>query len=346
MKYLPVYIGIWLLAAAPAAGAAQDAGSAAPSALVQTVVIGNRRVIESLDAFGTIEPGPGHMQVIAAPRASEVQMLVPSGASVSRGEPLLSLSAAPEAGVQYAQAESQAAYATSALEHTRSLFKEHLATRDQLNAAQKALADAQANLAAQQKMGGKGPTLLRAPADGVVTNENVASGALVSAGATLLTLAEHGEVYARLGVDPGQVAQVKTGMPVQLSEVFNPKITYETIVTQVGGAVDPATGLVDVLIAVSGKHSGGFIPGTHVSGIIHVKTSHSLAVPRSAVLHDAQGAYLFVVRGHLARRVDVKTGIDDGTWIAVTGDMHAGEHVVTLGNYELTDGMQVREQTP
>ncbi|MDE2234746.1 MAG: efflux RND transporter periplasmic adaptor subunit [Gammaproteobacteria bacterium] len=347
MKYLPLYlyIGVLLVTAVPKA-LAEDVASSPVSALVNTAIIKQRSVVKNLEAFGSIEPGPRNLIEIAAPRASQVQMLVPGGARVSHGEPLVSLSATPEAGVQYAQAESQAAYARSALEHTSSLFKEHLATRDQLDAARKALADAQANLAAQQKMGGKGPDVIRAPADGVVASENVASGALVAAGTTLLSFARQGEVYARLGVDPGQVGDVKAGMPLNLHEVFNPDVRYATKVSQVGGAVDPATGLVDVLARVSGKAAAEFLPGTHVSGAIKIREIRTLAVPRSAVLRDSQGAYVYIVRNHTARRVKVRTGIDDGTWIAVQGALHAGEHVVTLGNYELTDGMQVREQTP
>lgn len=69
-------------------------------------------------------------------------------------------------------------------------------------------------------------------------------------------------------------------------------------------------------------------------------------MPRSAVLRDAQGAYVFIVKDRVAHRVQVHTGTDNGTWIAVRGDLHAGEQVVTLGNYELRNGMAVREQAP
>jgi len=345
MKSFSLYIGMLLLLGVSGVPAAVASETPGVSALVQTAVVQQRRVVETLDAFGTIEPQPQHLMEIAAPRASVVQLLVPNGARVTRGEPLLSLTATPESSVLYAQAESQAVYARSALQHTQSLFKEHLATRDQLGAAEKALADARANLAAQQMMGGKGPVLLHAPADGVVTVEYVASGAQVAAGTTLLSIAEQGGVYARLGVEPGQIARVKNGTPVILSEVFNPHITRKTRISQVGGAVDPATGLVDVLVSVSGKHAGGFMPGTHVAGIIQVKAIRSLAVPRSAVLDDARGGYVFIVKNGTAHRVNVKTSADDGNWFAVQGDLHAGERVVTLGNYELTEGMAVREQT-
>ena len=153
-------------------------------------------------------------------------------------------------------------------------------------------------------------------------------------------------MYARLGVAPERAHTVMVGMPVTLSAVFDPRSTLQAKVSQVGGMVDPASGLVDVLASITVKAAAQFIPGAHVTAAITLNSSHSLAVPRSAVLRDAQGAYLFIVKNHVAHRVNVQAGIDDGTWIAVHGALHAGEQVVTLGNYELIDGMAVREQAP
>ncbi|MDE2196753.1 MAG: efflux RND transporter periplasmic adaptor subunit [Gammaproteobacteria bacterium] len=349
MKHLLLCLCVPLMVAAPLAQAADDGTAAANrpvSALVQTSIIGERTIAASLQAFGTVEPGPRQLREIVAPGASEVQLEVVAGARVKRGEPLVTLVATPTSAVLYAQAKAEADYAGSALKRTQSLFKAHLATRDQLAAAEKALQNAQANLAAQQQMGGGHTAVIRAPADGVVSSVAVASGARVAANTTLLTLVEQDGLYARLGVAPEQAQAVRVGMPVTLSAVFDPRSTLQAKVSQVGGVVDPASGLVDVLASITVKTAAQFIPGAHVTAAIILNSSHALAVPRSAVLHDAQGAYLFIVKDHVARRVNVQAGIDDGTWIAVQGALHAGERVVTLGNYELIDGMAVREQAP
>ncbi|MDE2070521.1 MAG: efflux RND transporter periplasmic adaptor subunit [Gammaproteobacteria bacterium] len=314
-----------------------------PVALVQTALVSERSVAETLRAFGSVEPGPRQLRVIAAPRASIVALDVAAGMHVKRGAPLMTLAPTPEAAVLYAQAASQAGYARSALKRTQNLFQEKLATRDQLAAAQKALSDAEANLAAQQRMGGGGPTVIRAPADGVVSAVGVASGAHVAADTALLTYSEQGGNYARLGVTPTQAAQIHSGMPVNLSAVFDAQLTLATRISQVGGQVDPASGLVDVLAPLAGKAAARFLPGGNVTAKITLKQVRSLAVPRAAVLRDTQGAYVFIVKNDIAHRVNVKAGLDDGIWVAVSGDLRASERVVTLGNYELTDGMAVRE---
>lgn len=326
--------------------AAAYADDVNPTALVQTAVIARRDIARTVQSFGTIEPGPRQLKEIVAPRASVVELDAVAGARVKRGQPLVTLAATPESAVLYAQAKSQAEFARSSLTSTQSLFSEKLATREQLAAAQKALADAEANLAAQQQMGGGAAAVIRAPTDGVVSAVNVVSGARVAANTSVLTFAEQGGLYARLGVTPEQAPMIDAGMPVMLTSAFNPQLDAQTKVSAVGGQVDPMSGLVDVLVSVTGKSAAAFLPGTQVTAEIIVKQAQSLAVPRSAVLRDAQSAYVFIVRNGVAHRVNIKTGIDDGTWIGVSGDLKAGEHVVTLGNYELTDGMAVREQAP
>jgi len=314
-----------------------------PVALVQTAAVEMREVDQTLQAFGSIEPGPQQLREVSAPRASIVELDVAAGMRVKRGAPLVTLLPTPDSAVLYAQAKSQADYARSALKRTQSLFEEKLATRDQLAAAQKAMTDAEANLAAQQRMGGGTAALIHAPADGVVSAVNVASGARVAANATLLVFTEQGGNVARLGVTPAQAADIHAGMPVNLHAAFDPKLALITKVSQAGGQVDPNSGLVDVLALLTGKSAAAFLPGGNVTALITVKAVHSLAVPRSAVLSDDEGTYVFIVKSGIAHRINVQAEIDDGTWIAVSGDLKAGDRVVTLGNYELTDGMAVRE---
>ncbi|MGH8396679.1 MAG: efflux RND transporter periplasmic adaptor subunit [Gammaproteobacteria bacterium] len=345
MTRLYLSIGVLVVATVSLAQAAET-NSQPVSALIEITRITERTVADTVQTFGSIEPGPRQLKEIAAPRASEVELDVMAGTQVKRGQPLVTLAATPESAVLYAQAKSQADYARSALKRTQSLFKEKLATQNQVAAAAKALADAEANLTAQQQMGGGHAVVIRAPADGVVAAVNVASGARVAANTSVLTLAEQGGLFVRLGVTPQQAPMIGTGMPVTLTSAFDPQLDLQTKITQVGGQVNPTSGLVDVLASVSGKSAAAFLPGTQVTAEIIVQQVHSLAVPRSSVLRDAKGAYIFIVKNHIAHRVDVKVGIDDGTWIAVSGDLKAGDRVVTLGNYELTNGMVVREQAP
>lgn len=334
------------LATAPFADTATAASGPAVSALVQTAAVTERGVAESLPVYGTVVPAPRESLALAAPRESIISgVAVNSGERVHKGQLLVTLSPTPASRTAFVQAKSAERDAATVLTRIRVLYKEHLATRDQVTAAEKALTDAQAALAAAEQAGGGGALRLRAPGNAVVTGVAVTTGERVPANTTLLMLAVEGGQQARLGVAPEQAGAVHVGLPVTLISVFDAQVTARGKITGVGGMLDPATGLVDVFVPLP-RTAQSFLPGAAVHGEIILRDNRSLAVPRSAVLRDGQGAYVFIVRNHTAHRVNVKTGADDGTWIAVSGDLKAGDRVVTLGNYELTDGMTVREPAP
>ncbi|HVC29473.1 MAG TPA: efflux RND transporter periplasmic adaptor subunit [Gammaproteobacteria bacterium] len=348
MNRMLLYITLITLAMS-LANTASDADTASTTpvtALVTTVPVVERRVAESLLVYGTLEPAPQQNLTLAATRDSIIAgVAVNSGERVRKGQILITLTPTPQSRAAWVQAKSGLSYTQSALERTRSLYKEHLATREQLAAAEKALSDAKVTLAVAQQAGGGGPLPLRASRDAVVTSVLVNTGEQVVANTALLTLATNGGLQARLGVAPEQAAALHSGLPVTLHSVFDVNKTVTGKIAAVGGMLDVNTGLLDVFVPLS-HAARGFLPGTQVQGEITLSDKRSLAVPRTSVLHDAQGAYAFVITGHTAHRVNVHTGADDGSWIAVQGDIRAGEAVVTLGNYELMDGMQVREQAP
>jgi len=183
--------------------------------------------------------------------------------------------------------------------------------------------------------------VLRAAEAAVVTRLDVAPGALVQPGQPLLMLGALGHVWVRLGIEPEDVARIAPGMPVTLTPVFG-GAPLEARIAQVHAVINPATHLVDAVVRLTGGQAAAQIPGSWMHGAISLRATRVLAVPRSAVLSDAQGSYVFTIeRGH-ARRVAVHAGLEQGGWIAVQGALEPGARVVTAGNYELVDGMAVR----
>jgi RND family efflux transporter MFP subunit len=183
-----------------------------------------------------------------------------------------------------------------------------------------------------------------APFDGIVMSVQAGQGDRLAAGAPLLQLARAGGQRVLLGVEPDDARRVRPGMPVSAVPVFSSEIKGETRVqgrvAQAFGMINPQTQLVDVLVKVA---DGGLMPGTRVRAEIEVAKQTAWVVPRSAVLQDDNGAYLFQVAQGKARRINVQTGLEHNGLIAVQGPFDTAQAVVSLGNYELTDGMSVRE---
>jgi multidrug efflux pump subunit AcrA (membrane-fusion protein) len=99
--------------------------------------------------------------------------------------------------------------------------------------------------------------------------------------------------------------------------------------------------LVDVFVDLSSP--GGFLLNEYVAGKITAASADGLLVPRSAVLPEQDHYVLFTIKDGHAQERAVQVVRENDKEVAVKGkNLHAGEPVVTVGNYELKDGMPVK----
>ncbi len=316
-----------------------------PSALVRTEAMKHRAVSETLVIYGVVGVDPRSALNVTLPRRGQVlRLMVTAGQIVGRKTPLLEFATGPADAQAFETARNNVAFARSELQRTESLVAQKMATRAQLASAHKTLADAEGTLRTQERIGaGRTSEVVYAPFAGVVTLLGVKPGDRVQAGAPLLQLSRRGEYRIELGVEPEDVAKVKPGMPVGLSPVSRGGKKTEGAIAEVHAIVNARTRLVDVVARVTGKESAMLMPGMQVQGVITLAAAKSWTVPRPAVLRDARGAYIFQAVHGRARRVDVTTGTENDGFISIRGGFDPRQKVVVLGNYELHDGMAVRE---
>lgn len=328
---------------APLAFAA-SAALAGPSTAVTVQTVRTRTLVETVTAYGRIVPNPGAVQRLSASNAGRITaVLVTQGTRVSRGQGLVRIEPTPQTLAAYESAKSNLSSAQAKLKQTQTLLKNGLATKADLSAAQSAAANAKAQIAALKSEGVNGHAqVIKAAAAGVVTQLAVSPGEWISAGARIASLAPAGALWVRLGLTPGQAASVKTGAPVRLAPVFGPGKALTSQVAKVDAQADATTGLIDAELPVPATGAGPFA-GEWVAGTITLRSVNLPAVPRSAVLKDANsnGFYVFVVRQGKAHRVSVKPVLRAHGLVGLDG-IKVGEVVVTQGNFELSDGASVR----
>jgi multidrug efflux pump subunit AcrA (membrane-fusion protein) len=149
MRPRDVVIIIGLLGLAQAAGAQQE-----PSALVQLATAEQGTLSPSVGAYGTVAADPAYVTAIALPRDGVITSVsVRVGQVVDVGQPVVAFDTAPSTVATYQQAQSAVTLAQLDLAHTQDLYKQQLATNSQVAAAQKTLADAEAQLRAQTQIG-------------------------------------------------------------------------------------------------------------------------------------------------------------------------------------------------
>jgi RND family efflux transporter MFP subunit len=329
-----------LALAACSGGNSSDEGVQAPVA-VQTAMPVRQAFNSYVEAYGTLSGDTRRAQALTLPQAGQIVAAeVTPGRRVHKGQPLLRIATDPSTVSAYQQAMSTMNQARDELTRTQRLHDEKLATNSQLDAARKALADAQSALAAQAKLGGaQAVTTLEAPADGVVTALDAQLGERVAAGAKLVEFTPQGGLAALLGVEPEQASRMHAGMGVSLKAVYGNTTLHGTVVS-VADVVDPQSHLVDVLASVNDP--AGLAAGSALSAKIAVAQFQAWAVPRDALLDDAKGDYVFQIEHGKAQRVDVRVVSPAGDPVGVDGKLDAHAPVVTLGAYELSDGDAVK----
>lgn len=319
-----------------------------PSVAIRTAPVQKRIMAETLKVYGVLDADPDAVMSLSLPHAGLIEQVhVRVGQRVNDGDALITLTTSPEGRMQYLQARSAVEYARRELTRVRQLFEDQLATNSQVDAAKRALADAETGLDALTSRGqGAKQEVIRAPMDGIVTAVSVSQMQRVAAETNALSLAAQDKVIVRLGVEPKDLAVVKAGTAVTITPVFVSDVSISARVRDVHAMIDPTTRLVEAIADIPGPDAYALPLGSRVVGSFSIDARQTLVVPASAVLNDDEGVYLFVVDQQRARRVAVRLGYEERDYVEVAGPLSPGQPVVISGNYELVDGMAVREVAP
>lgn len=337
-------IGRALLAAAIAAAIQCVPASADPAALVKLATAQIRALRPQISAYGTVAPDANAISSVSLSRDVVVTtVFVRVGQRVKTGDPILAVATAAQASAAYQQANSAWQFAAKDLAHTRQLFAEQLATNSQLATAVKALDDAKAALAAQEKIGAGTPMqTLRAGAAGVVTAVDVSPGQRVTANTTMATIATRNRFVVDLGLDPSAATKITPGDAVELHAPQSPSEKIDASIASVNAMIDPKSRLVNAVAYGIDAGEGRLVLGTVLDADIFLPARRGIVVPHSALMGDANGSYVFVVAHGVARRREVRVAFDTSQNTLLAHGLRAGEQVVVAGNAELSDGMQVR----
>ncbi len=318
-----------------------SAADVGPTAQVRIAPLQRATLHETARAWGSIRAGTGQSLMINFAQSVDVdRIFVRAGEHVRRGAPLMAVRAAPATALALAQARTAVRFAAADLARIRQLQARQLATRSQVDAAARALADAKAQLTAAGIQGlGPGTTTRAAPFDGVVTTLNTRTGARLAAGAAAMVVAPTARTEAVVGVPPELAQALHAGQTAMLRQVFGAGARAHATVRAVAGLIDPQSHLVDVVLGLDAQ-AATWLQGTPVEASFALAPWSGWVVPRQAVLLDESGqAYVFQDDHGKARRVHVTLAIDTARRSGISGPLAPTLPLVVLGNAELDDGM-------
>lgn len=210
-------------------------------------------------------------------------------------------------------------------------------------AAQAALRTAELNLSY---------TDVRAPIDGLTSREVRSEGSLVTAGddSSLLTyIVQADRLYVDIALPEGDGELVReaddasaNAVVVRVVNARGVQVGPNASIEFIAPRVDDSTGTVAVR-AVLDNTGMVFRPGRVVRARVDgVSVPSSLVIPKRAILHGAQGSFVWVVgAGEIVAARPVELGVASGNDVVVSMGLATGERVVVDGVLKVQPGAAV-----
>jgi HlyD family secretion protein len=195
-----------------------------------------------------------------------------------------------------------------------------------------------------------GYAVIRAPFDGVVTEQFQHQGEFAAPGTKMLTIADASTLIAKTEVGEATAATLKAGDVVKVIADERPDLTIEGRVSLVGRGTDVQSRSVEVWVTV--PNPAGVLRANGAARVIisAQTTPNAIVVPSAAVTLDAtngnSGTVMVVDAQSIAHEVHVTTGIRSGGRTQILSGLAGGETVVIEGNYGLPDGTKVAVTEP
>jgi len=324
-------------------GVEKAAKKIGPVAQVQVAKVERKTITEKVIVYGSVVAQPGKTHSLSVAFETRVRhVLVAPGQFVQENDPLVEIELSPGAQVQFQQAKNAAEAARKELKQTQERFNLKLATNQDLSAAEKTARDAEAQLSALQRAGAGGDNRIHSDMAGVIAKVDAQDGQIVPPGGPLVEIVAENEIEVKLGVEAEDLSAAQESAPITIVPMNDPTADkVEGSIRLVTRRIDPTTRLVDVYVAL--PQGTKLLLDGYVRGEMQRTEKNALVVPRSAVLpNESREFEVFTVANNRATKHTVKIGSENPKEIQVVADdLHEGDPIVTVGNYELEDGMAV-----
>ncbi len=269
---------------------------------------------------------------------------VEEGNRVTKGQVLAEVDAR-ELEAQVRSAEATLTFAKATFERSENLFAQKIVTAAEYDRDRAAFESAKASL--DQLRTRLGFARVVAPVDGLVTEQRVEAGDVVTAQTRLYTIADVSTLVTLVQISELEVAALKVGdrVPMTIDALGGERIDGR--IRRIFPSADSATRLVPVEIALSGDMRGRLRPGYSVRATFALdRRENALLVPSRALSGPSGSRTLFVVKeGKIARRA-VRVGDDINGSTEVLEGVVEGDSVIVSGTSGLREGSEAKVVPP
>ncbi|TVR56754.1 MAG: efflux RND transporter periplasmic adaptor subunit [Gemmatimonadales bacterium] len=272
------------------------------------------------------------------------ELLVPRGASVGQGDPLVRIDDAI-LQPQVREAEARAALAQESWERRRRLFEDdrvgselaYLEARYQAEQAEAQLATLRERL---------GRTIIRAPIRGVVDERMVEVGTMVSAGTPVVRMVQIDPVKVQGGVPERFAGDVRPGASARVTfDVLRGEV-FQADVRFVGSTVNPRNRTFEVELAL--PNPGRIIKPEMVANLELSRRdlTDALVIPQNALVRVEEGFVVFVAVDEdgqgVAQVRPVRLGPAQRNLVVVEEGLDPGDRLIVVGQNQVANGDRIQ----
>jgi RND family efflux transporter MFP subunit len=225
------------------------------------------------------------------------------------------------------------------LERYQTLRKGDAVTETQLRDMKMAFENAKIQLENAKKQ--LDDTKIVAPFSGYITSKNTELGAFVGTGTPIASIADISQLKVMLSVSESNVYQLQKGQTVNVGTDIYPDMKYKGSITNISPkGSNTHTYPIEIMIANNSKNP--LKAGTYVNVRVDLgKDGKFLMIPRDAIVSSVKDPSVYVVNNGVAQLTKISTGQNHDAYLAVTSGLKSGDQVVTNGQINLTDGVNV-----
>jgi HlyD family secretion protein len=217
-----------------------------------------------------------------------------------------------------------------------------LVSKPDLEAAQARVKDAEVALRLAKERSAS--AVVHAPIAGEVYGLAIRTGAYLNAGDLVANVGTLDRLRVRVYVDEPLLGRVALGQPVTIRWEALPGKVWSGVVDRMPTSIQTlGSRQVGEVVCVIDNPGRDLIPGNNVDAEIRTAVAESaLAIPKETLRHDAQGDYVFLLRGAAVERRNVKTGISNVTQAQIVEGLAEGDSVALPTATPLTSGQRVQ----
>jgi len=326
---LMLIAGVMRLAfpASTAGGAQRGAGRVTQVTAVASTM---RPFTDNIEALGSAK---GIQSVNLSANNTELVTSVRfnDGAFVHRGDILVQLKSTEEAA-DVSQARAAVDVAQSNYNRYNTLAQAGFLAPAAMDQYRSALEQARANLAAAQSR--QADRVIRAPFAGRLGLTDIAPGALISPGATIVTLDDVSTMRVDFDVPDRYLPALRLNMAIQARPDPYPTRVVNGHISDIDTRIDPNTHAIRAR-AEFANADGSLVPGMLMHVLIENGQRQAVALPESAVQSQSDQSFVYVIahQGNrtIARQTPVTVGVNENGLVEIREGLPVNTQVVLDG---------------